>query len=205
MNCQNHKRSGKVVSLALLLVATGCSTSSTPKNTASTPPEIEVSIVEGSEPTQLQKDAMLAAKDALFTQLSGRLMEAMSGNGPAVAISVCQKEAVQIAEAVSAEHGLQIGRTGVRLRNTNNVAPQWAEPLVAAQTETPQFVTLTNGHAAALLPIKLQNQCLMCHGPSEQIAPIIQAQLSKLYPNDQATGFEEGQLRGWFWVDLPNS
>jgi hypothetical protein len=73
---------------------------------------------------------------------------------------------------------------------------------VEAKTDTPQFVKLSNGHSAALLPIKLQAQCLMCHGPEEQIVPEIKAQLAKLYPDDRATGFEEGELRGWFWIDL---
>ena len=28
-------------------------------------------------------------------------------------------------------------------------------------------------------------------------------QLTKFYPNDETTGFKEGELRGWFWIDLP--
>jgi hypothetical protein len=35
-----------------------------------------------------------------------------------------------------------------------------------------------------------------------QIAPVIAEQLAKLYPDDQATGFLEGELRGWFWVEM---
>lgn len=116
---------------------------------------------------------------------------------------MCQQEAPKIANDVSEEQGLRIGRTGVRLRNPNNAAPQWATGLTQANTDTPTFATLSNGHAAALLPIKLQAQCVMCHGPKEQLAPVIQEQLSKLYPDDQATGFREGDLRGWFWIDLP--
>jgi hypothetical protein len=27
--------------------------------------------------------------------------------------------------------------------------------------------------------------------------------LAKEYPDDQATGFEEGDLRGWFWIEVP--
>jgi hypothetical protein len=61
---------------------------------------------------------------------------------------------------------------------------------------------LDNGQAAALLPIKLQAQCLMCHGPAEKIPLEVKTQLAKLYPQDQATGFQEGDLRGWFWVEL---
>jgi len=189
------------VGFALLMNA-GCQKASAPvaKDAAGTETSM-VSIVEGETPADEQKQAMLAAKDALFQKLSGRLMEAMGTQGPAAAIAVCQKEAVQIAADVGDSHGLKIGRTGVRLRNVNNQPPSWAKAMTDAKVDTPQFVSLTNGNAAALLPIKLQAQCLMCHGPGEQIAPVIQDQLVKLYPSDQATGFQEGELRGWFWIE----
>lgn len=199
----------KSIGLGLLvgcaLFATGCS----PRNSVETQkPDAEgaaATIVEGQSPSEASKAKIVAAKDALFTRLSGRLMEVMTSQGPAAAITVCQKEAPAIAKAVSDEQGLQIGRTGVRLRNQNNIAPTWAKELVRDKVDTPTFVTLNNGHSAALLPIKLQGQCLMCHGPKEQIAPVIQEQLTTLYPDDQATGFQEGELRGWFWIDLPKS
>jgi hypothetical protein len=205
MNCFYVKsiRSGLLVGLVLFVV--GCSTNSSVENQEPETESTAASIVEGKSPSEASKEMMLAAKDALFTKLSGRLMEAMTSQGPGAAIAVCQKEAPAIAKAVSEEQGLQIGRTGVRLRNPDNVAPAWAEGLVRDKTDTPTFVTLDNGHAAALLPIKLQAQCLMCHGPKDQIAPVIQEQLTKLYPNDEATGFKEGELRGWFWIDLPSS
>lgn len=192
--------------LVLVLASLGCRNESAP--TASQPAESTASsrvIVEGKTPSDTQKQAMLAAKEALFAKLSGRLMEAMGSQGPAAAIRVCQQEAPQIAADISEQHGLRIGRTGVRLRNSNNSPPAWAKPLTDIKTATPQFVVLDNDDAAALLPIKLQGQCLMCHGPKEQIAPAIQDQLAKLYPNDAATGFKEGDLRGWFWIELPSN
>ncbi len=161
-------------------------------------------IVADSQPTEDQRAELLAAKDALFQKLSGRLMEAMT-QGPAEAIAVCQKEATQIASTVGEEQKVKIGRIGVRLRNPNNTGPAWAASLIQSKTDTPVFANLSNGSAAALLPIKLQSQCLMCHGPTEQIAPVIQEQLAKLYPDDQAVGFQEGELRGWFWIEKPSS
>jgi len=29
--------------------------------------------------------------------------------------------------------------------------------------------------------------------------------LAAKYPMDQATGFKEGDLRGWFWIEVPPS
>ena len=175
--------------VGLVLFVAGCSPKSSVENQEPEAESTAATIVEGKSPSVASKEKMLAAKEALFTKLSGRLMEAMTSQGPGAAIAVCQKEAPAIAKAVSEEQGLQIGRTGVRLRNPGNVAPAWAEGLVRDKTDTPTFVTLDNGHAAALLPIKLQAQCLMCHGLKDQIAPVIQEQLTKFYPNDEATGF----------------
>lgn len=196
------------------LLAAGCSSQAT--NTSSTATaqannaQTENSQAENTQAnnTQASPDVikpevqkkLLAAKDALFTKLSGKLMQTMAEQGPVAAIAVCNQEAPKIAATVSEEHNVQIGRIGVRLRNPKNAAPQWAEEWVAAKTDTPKFLTLADGKQAALLPIKLQATCLMCHGPKEQIAAEVLSELAKLYPEDQATGFHEGELRGWFWI-----
>jgi len=43
----------------------------------------------------------------------------------------------------------------------------------------------------------------MCHGPS--VAPALAARIAQHYPEDEATGFEEGDFRGLFWVTMPLS
>lgn len=199
------KSIGPALIVGSALFANGCSPRSGVEAQQSTAEKATITIVDGQSPTEASKAKMLVAKDALFAKLSGRLMDAMINQGPSAAITVCKQEAPAIAKAASDEQGLQIGRTGVRLRNQDNIAPAWARELVGDKLDAPTFLTLSNGHSAALLPIKLQGQCLMCHGPKEQITPEIQEQLTKLYPDDQATGFKEGELRGWFWIDLPSS
>ena len=54
-----------------------------------------------------------------------------------------------------------------------------------------------------LRPILHQRMCDSCHGPADRIDPAVQAMLAARYPGDRATGFVEGQLRGWFWVEVP--
>ena len=46
---------------------------------------------------------------------------------------------------------------------------------------------------------------MTCHGPKDKISEEVKGQLAKLYPNDTATGFQTGDLRGWFWVEVPTS
>lgn len=194
--------------LLIVCVTAGCSQTapSVSRPSANSGPNDEVApkvtIVQGSVPTDDQQTKMLAAKDALFEKFSGTLMRAMAEGGPAAAILVCQQEAPQIAKSIGEQLGVSIGRTGVRLRNSNNQPPSWAAEFVEAKTDKPTFVNLSDNKAAAFLPIKLQVQCLMCHGPNDQIAPDVKDQLQKAYPDDQATGFHEGDLRGWFWITL---
>ena len=149
-----------------------------------------------------QRDKALAARDAMFTSLKTRLMEVVGSEGPAAAIEVCSKEAPQIAEQVSQEHGLTIGRTSFRLRNSDNAPPTWANQLVEDRVANPTYLT-REGKFAALLPIRIQAQCLMCHGPEDTIPPVVKDALAEHYPKDQATGFQDGDLRGWFCVEVP--
>jgi hypothetical protein len=41
----------------------------------------------------------------------------------------------------------------------------------------------------------------MCHGPD--VAPPIAGRIATLYPDDAATGFEESDFRGLFWITMP--
>ena len=145
----------------------------------------------------------IAAKDALFKKLSGRLMEVMKSQGPVAAIEVCSREASGIAESISESHGVKIGRTALKLRNPNNQPPYWVAPLMSEEATEPTFVDLPGGHTGALLPIRLQSKCLTCHG-GDEIPDAVQSKLAEFYPDDKATGFKEGDLRGWFWVDVPD-
>jgi hypothetical protein len=187
---------------AAMVATTGCSPSTQPSRSEQSR-TAGPTIVDGQTPTDDAKQKMLAAKEALFATLSARLAQAMGTQGVAAAIAVCKDEAPRLTAQVSREHNLAIGRTGVRLRNTENNPPDWAASLVAKQANEPQFVLLDNGATAALLPIRLQAQCTMCHGTPDMLLPEAQQALAELYPDDAATGFAVGELRGWFWVELP--
>lgn len=191
--------------LTTLSVSAGCyfseSEPQAPVAEPTKPIDETATLVEGQEVGERDKARLMAAKDALFTSLSGRLMQAMSSGGPEGAIEICSKEARSLASTVGEQENVRIGRTGVRLRNEQNVAPLWAQGLIEAKTDTPFFGVLSDERKVALLPIKLQSHCLACHGPKEQLAPAVSEQLAQLYPNDQATGFHDGELRGWFWIE----
>ena len=45
-------------------------------------------------------------------------------------------------------------------------------------------------------------QCEACHGERESIDPDVLKTIEAFYPEDRATGFSEGDLRGWFWIEV---
>lgn len=192
------------VRLALVLLAgwaAGCSPAVPPGNSPAAPqPEMPPPL---SAAQQVQQQVALAARDALASRLGGKLMDALGASGPAGAIGVCQDEAPRIAAEVSEQFGVSIGRTSFRLRNAKNAPPEWAQALVDARQADPQFIPLPAGQLGALLPIRLRAECLLCHGPQEQVLPEIRDALAARYPEDQATGFNVDDLRGWFWVSVP--
>ena len=128
----------------------------------------------------------------------------MSGlqEGPDAAISVCKLEAPAIASRLSSET-VTMGRTSHRLRNPANAGPAWAEAvlqeyLVNDANAGPQVRQLDDGRTGYVEPIRMQAMCLTCHGAA--LTPDLAATIDSEYPEDQATGFNVGDLRGVFWV-----
>lgn len=144
------------------------------------------------------------ARDGLAKALLGELQDAI-GKGAPAAIAVCSERAPVLAKEKAAAAGVKLGRTSKSLRNPANGAPEWAAGHVAAGAPVPAFFTGPGGALGALYPIKLQAQCVVCHGKPGELAPGVADELGKRYPQDHATGFAVGDLRGWFWVEVPGS
>jgi hypothetical protein len=197
----------RYIYLLCLFVLTGCSReqSASPMTEGGqlkTAEDVaQKSTASDSKQTPLERASL--ARESLFNELSTRLLAAMSNGGPAKAIEVCSKLAPKLAKEVGEQHHVSIGRTAIRLRNENNRPPTWAEPLLKDLPTKPVVQNLENGRTGVLFPILLKVQCLTCHGPDDKIAAEIRTELARLYPNDKATGFQEGDLRGWFWVEVP--
>ena len=156
-----------------------------------------------SEQQQRQQQVASAARDELFQRLSARLTEVLTESGPTSAIQVCKSDAPRLASEVGEQFGVRIGRTAIRLRNLENSPPAWARLLVQQQVTDPLMVALEDRRLGVLLPIHLKAACVLCHGPKDELVPDVRASLVAHYPQDQATGFREGDLRGWFWVEVP--
>ena len=161
-----------------------------------------LSSCSGPEYDPVPKGADLLAP--FKTDLKTALISGMQG-GPTNAIAVCKTEAPHIADELSVD-GVMMGRSSHKLRNPDNVAPAWVTPILETFTSngeapTPTGVNLGDGRYGYVEPIMTQPLCLSCHGAS--LNPDIAAKIDELYPDDEATGFSEGDFRGVFWVEFP--
>lgn len=139
-------------------------------------------------------------------QLKQALVEGMQ-EGPINAIAVCRIEAPQIADALSNDD-MKIGRTSHRLRNPENVAPEWVDASLNAyladdSDREPRLVRLEDDRYGYVEPISTAPLCLACHGDS--VAKDVEAKIKELYPDDKATGFKLDELRGVFWLEYSRS
>ena len=106
------------------------------------------------------------------------------------------------------QEGVTAGRTSHRLRSSANAPKAWAAPLVAAYAgrrtrDVGGFAVDLGDKVGVLRPITEQAMCASCHGPAEKVSPAVREALGRKYPRDLATGFSEGEIRGWFWVEVP--
>lgn len=147
-------------------------------------------------------------------ELGGALKTAMREGGPAAAIDVCAEKAPRIAARLSREKGWRITRISDRVRNPLlGMADAWEQQTLArfrerhAQGEAypgmsrSEVVSAPSGrYFRYMQAIPVQEVCMNCHGPTEELAPAVREALAKQYPHDRATGYQVGELRGAFSV-----
>lgn len=140
-------------------------------------------------------------------KLVKELKQAIKEGGPENAIKVCNIEAPKMATALSEKYNWQIGRTALKTRNPNNAPDAW-EQVVLEQFEqrkqngekikTLEYAETTDAGYRYMKAIPTKGLCLACHG--ENISEALKATLVELYPQDKATGFKAGDIRGAFTV-----
>jgi len=144
-------------------------------------------------------------------QLKNKLQQGMKAGGPDEAIQVCYTAAEKIASQVSEQKGWKIARTSLKVRNDNNKADAWEKKVLddfeqrlkqGEAIKDIDFSEVINKQNQSVFrymkAIPTQGICLTCHG--EKLAPAITEKLQQLYPQDQATGFKLGDIRGAFSI-----
>lgn len=146
---------------------------------------------------------IITLQGALLSELRRRL----DVGGPAEALNSCHMAAIPVEQRASRYEGVAVGRTSARLRNPANAPRAWASPIVERYADNPRakvdgFVVDLGDRVGVLRPIREQPICQSCHGPERTLGPGVRVLLARRYPLDQAVGFHEGDIRGWFWAEV---
>ncbi|WP_205663316.1 Tll0287-like domain-containing protein [Alteromonas facilis] len=160
-----------------------------------------------SEAERVQFEAEAKQKVSVFAStLKQALMHAVKTGGLTMAVDVCHQQAPAIAQSLSTD-GWTVGRTSLKARNPDNRPDTW-ESAVLTMFENQRLQGEPAGDLVAksadensfrfMKAIPTGELCVSCHGSS--IESNLKATIDSLYPQDQATGFKVGDIRGAFTV-----
>jgi hypothetical protein len=162
-----------------------------------------------SAPPELRP--LVARADLMIVEMHNsvlrELTDALSEGDAAQAMGSCHIDS-RLITLLLARGGVGAGRTSHRLRNPANQPPRWAEAIVETYAgrrsrDVDGFVIDLGYTMGVLRPISQQPVCANCHAPLDHLSEPVRLAIATRYPHDQAVGFREGEVRGWFWVELP--
>ena len=161
-----------------------------------------------SDTHKLTKEARVIAQQ-FQGQLKPELKKGLQKGGPVHAIEVCHTKAPQIAHKLSQKTGWKINRVSLKSRGANATPDLWERTVLTSfnskLADGANIKTLEQGAIIEvggqktfryMKAIPTGDVCLKCHGT--KVSENVKQALHKLYPNDQATGFSKGQIRGAF-------
>ena len=163
------------------------------------------SLAQTADIPALKAEAITIVKQFGGT-LKPQLKKALSEGGVLKAIEVCSVKAPQIAKQLSSSTQWQVKRVSLKARNHANAIPNAWEKSVLEEFNTRQQQGESAKKMAKAAVVKDEFRfmkaqgtgqlCLTCHG--SELTAETKAALKKHYPNDQATNYSLGQIRGAF-------
>lgn len=153
----------------------------------------------------------------LARQFNARLRQTLtrefSAGGPLQALGVCGDSAQAIAQEFSALHGVRIYRTSNKVRNSANAPDSIDIPVVRLMSRMVSLAGSAEPMSASdpkkkvkrtYMPVIVQAPlCTSCHGSPQDMQPEVVAELRRRYPDDKATGYQDGDFRGVVVVERP--
>lgn len=178
----------------LLAMALACERKPELRPLSETPVELKAAVGKGN-----------AGIDELAKTLKERLLSELK-KSPEGAVNVCADEAKHLTQKSAEKHGITLGRSSTKLRNASNAPKPWVASWLKSHEgkpalAKPAFIDLGD-RVGVLRPIIAGAVCLTCHGSKDELTPEVKAALAKRYPNDHATGYAMGDLRGVFWAEV---
>ncbi|MGB4248422.1 MAG: DUF3365 domain-containing protein [Pseudohongiellaceae bacterium] len=176
----------------------------TASNTEVPPPyALTIEPMPVSAPPELVVEANRITQRFIGTLLP-TLQLAIASGGPVHAIDVCAVQAPQIAQQLSEDTGWNVRRVSLKARNSSTATPDAWEIMALNMFDERQRggqegVNINVAEIVGREFRYMQAQpaaplCLTCHGTD--IAPDVRSALEQRYPDDMATGYFQGQIRG---------
>jgi hypothetical protein len=172
----------------------------------------EVTPEEERRVSAVGRESATTLASGLIQELSAALQE----GGPEQAVSFCSQRALTLTAEIQQGmvDGIELKRTSRRFRNPANApdelevaALEYFEAALADNGELPPHYvqrTADNGFRY-YQPLVVNSMCLQCHGPAEEVVPRVRQVIETSYPNDLATGYTVGELRGLIRVTVPQA
>lgn len=166
----------------------------------------------GQQMTSLQHQARSAAM-SLGAELKSKLQQAIAEDGLAHAVEFCHLNAQSLTRQQAITLNTKVSRTSLKVRNPANAADVWQQSVLEDFANQQQqgipisameFGEISERDGDSIYrfmkAIPTQGLCLGCHGDS--MAPEVATRIQQSYPDDQATGFQVGDIRGAFYVEI---
>lgn len=161
---------------------------------------------------QLEEYQLKGSELAGATQkvLAGNLIPAVQEHGTLYALDFCNIKAHPLTDSMAVELQASIKRVSDHPRNPDNIANESElEFITGAKIElsnsgkASSAILQKGDRVVGYYPIVTNQLCMQCHGdPDSQISGETLAKIQELYPEDKATGYSEGELRGIWVVEM---
>jgi hypothetical protein len=146
------------------------------------------------------------------TVITTAVTKSLNDGGVGRAAQYCSYIAIPMVDTLAANHGVKIRRTSDKIRNPKDAPTEREREVIeqyqqekAAGKELKPLVEAIDPHTVAYYqPILIQPLCLTCHGVlGETMTEENYSFIQYLYPDDQATGYALGDVRGIFSLQIP--
>lgn len=172
--------------------------------------------VKNPTPTYTEEELVTYRESGLETAMATKaalgsvLIPTVTQEGTVAALEFCNIKAIPLTDSMSVDQNKVIYRVSDKPRNHANLANEMEleyiasakENIALGETVTPA-VHAIGDRVIGYYPILTNQFCLQCHGnPGEKISEETLAAIQRIYPEDKATGYSEGEIRGIFVVEM---
>ena len=205
----NLRRAAGFTALACVIFSLAACTAPAVPGAAATPSAAK--LAEPGWIAQARKIGMDVPQNLL-----GVLHDEVTRNGYDGAIAVCRDKAPEMARAASERTGWNVRRVSVNNRNPKAVPDAWERAALedferrAALKEPAQKLERAETVIESGIPVQryiralpVVDLCTNCHGKPDRLKASTAAKIKEHYPQDKATGYSPGDLRGAITLKRP--